>query len=164
MYMHPWRASFLSLHADAVHACYALNFSNFCTAVCHRRGCFACQPFALSHPCSDWAPKQSSSATCSYSAHNPLWTECKSQCTQRRRRTVSAVMQETRYRQRYLDGIVNHDHVRNIFVTRAKVVQYVRKYLDDRQFLEVTTLTFSLCHRAVPSQHDQLHRFLGAAT
>ena len=73
-------------------------------------------------------------------------------------------MQETRYRQRYLDGIVNHDHVRNIFVTRAKVVQYVRKYLDDRQFLEVTTLTFSLCHRAVPSQHDQLHRFLGAAT
>ncbi|KAL0039564.1 hypothetical protein WJX77_002057 [Trebouxia sp. C0004] len=47
--------------------------------------------------------------------------------------------QETRYRQRYLDGIVNHDHVRNIFVTRARIVQYVRKYLDDRQFLEVET-------------------------
>ncbi|KAL3143670.1 Lysine--tRNA ligase [Trebouxia sp. C0009 RCD-2024] len=47
--------------------------------------------------------------------------------------------QETRYRQRYLDGIVNHDHVRNIFETRARIVQYVRKYLDDRQFLEVET-------------------------
>ena len=50
---------------------------------------------------------------------------------------VATVLQETRYRQRYLDGIVNHDHVRNIFVTRARIVQYVRKYLDDRQFLEV---------------------------
>jgi len=30
-------------------------------------------------------------------------------------------LQETRYRQRYLDGIVNHDHVRNIFVTRASI-------------------------------------------
>ena len=50
---------------------------------------------------------------------------------------VVTVLQETRYRQRYLDGIVNHDHVRNIFVTRARIVQYVRKYLDDRQFLEV---------------------------
>lgn len=47
-------------------------------------------------------------------------------------------MQETRYRQRYLDGIVNHDHVRSIFETRARIVQYVRKYLDDRQFLEVS--------------------------
>ena len=60
------------------------------------------------------------------------------------------MMQETRYRQRYLDGIVNHDHVRNIFVTRAKIVQYVRKYLDDRQFLEVTTLPLSLCHKNSP--------------
>ena len=49
-------------------------------------------------------------------------------------------MQETRYRQRYLDGIVNHDHVRSIFETRARIVQYVRKYLDDRQFLEVSLL------------------------
>lgn len=46
-------------------------------------------------------------------------------------------LQETRYRQRYLDGIVNHDHVRSIFETRARIVQYVRKYLDDRHFLEV---------------------------
>ena len=47
------------------------------------------------------------------------------------------LLQEARYRQRYLDGIVNHHHVRSIFVTRARIVQYVRKYLDDRQFLEV---------------------------
>ena len=67
-------------------------------------------------------------------------------------------VQEARYRQRYLDGIVNHHHVRNIFVIRAQIVQYVRKYLDDRQFLEVTFLpsasllsvvrfvTMQLCH------------------
>ena len=46
-------------------------------------------------------------------------------------------VQEARYRQRYLDGIVNHHHVRHIFVTRARIVQYVRRYLDERQFLEV---------------------------
>ena len=47
-------------------------------------------------------------------------------------------MQEKRYRQRYLDGIANHQYVRNIFHTRAKIVQFVRRYLDDREFLEVS--------------------------
>jgi len=45
---------------------------------------------------------------------------------------------ETRYRQRYLDLIVNHD-VRRTFVIRDKVIKSVRKYLDDRHFLEVET-------------------------
>jgi lysyl-tRNA synthetase class 2 len=45
--------------------------------------------------------------------------------------------QEVRYRKRYLDLMVNDD-VRNIFVTRAKVVNYVRKYLDSLGFLEVS--------------------------
>lgn len=45
--------------------------------------------------------------------------------------------QETRYRQRYLDLIMNRD-VRNIFVTRSRVVQYVRRFLDGRGFLEVS--------------------------
>jgi len=46
--------------------------------------------------------------------------------------------QETRYRQRYLDLIVNPD-VKRIFTTRNKVINYVRKYLNDRKFMEVET-------------------------
>lgn len=46
--------------------------------------------------------------------------------------------QETRYRQRYLDLIVNHD-VRRIFEIRSSVINGIRKYLDDRHFLEVET-------------------------
>lgn len=45
---------------------------------------------------------------------------------------------ETRYRQRYLDLIVNAD-VRNTFEIRAKIINGIRKYLDDRHFLEVET-------------------------
>lgn len=45
---------------------------------------------------------------------------------------------ETRYRQRYLDLIVNTD-VRKTFEIRAKIINGVRKYLDDRHFLEVET-------------------------
>lgn len=43
---------------------------------------------------------------------------------------------ETRYRKRYLDLIVN-DHTRSIFITRSKVVNYVRRFLDNLGFLEV---------------------------
>ncbi|MEW5303312.1 MAG: hypothetical protein WDW38_001634 [Sanguina aurantia] len=46
--------------------------------------------------------------------------------------------QETRYRQRYLDLMVNNE-VRSIFTIRAQVIQFVRRYLDDRGFLEVET-------------------------
>eukprot|EP00557_Chaetoceros_sp_GSL56_P002350 CAMPEP_0176488098 /NCGR_PEP_ID=MMETSP0200_2-20121128/6523_1 /TAXON_ID=947934 /ORGANISM="Chaetoceros sp., Strain GSL56" /LENGTH=607 /DNA_ID=CAMNT_0017885049 /DNA_START=127 /DNA_END=1950 /DNA_ORIENTATION=+ len=46
--------------------------------------------------------------------------------------------QETRYRKRYLDLIVNHDN-RRTFEIRAKVINGVRKYLNDRHFLEVET-------------------------
>jgi len=45
---------------------------------------------------------------------------------------------EARFRQRYADLAVNRD-VRNIFVTRARVVQALRRFLDDRGFLEVET-------------------------
>ena len=46
--------------------------------------------------------------------------------------------QEVRYRQRYLDLILNNDIAR-IFQTRSKIIKYVRKFLDDRNFLEVET-------------------------
>ncbi|KAF8072993.1 Kars1 [Scenedesmus sp. PABB004] len=46
--------------------------------------------------------------------------------------------QETRYRQRYLDLMCNDD-VRAIFATRARIIQFVRRFLDGRGFLEVET-------------------------
>lgn len=51
---------------------------------------------------------------------------------------------ETRYRKRYLDLILNDD-VRQIFITRSKVVNFVRRYLDNLGFLEVGYDEKSLC-------------------
>jgi len=45
---------------------------------------------------------------------------------------------DLRYRQRYLDLIVNPD-VRKTFILRSKIIKAIRKYLDDRGFLEVDT-------------------------
>lgn len=49
--------------------------------------------------------------------------------------------QETRYRQRYLD-LISNPHVSDIFRTRARIVSAVRRYLDDRGFLEVRAGVF----------------------
>ena len=46
--------------------------------------------------------------------------------------------QETRYRQRYLDLIINPE-VKNTFMIRSKIINYVRQYLNERNFLEVET-------------------------
>ncbi|KAJ1967091.1 lysyl-tRNA synthetase [Dispira parvispora] len=51
--------------------------------------------------------------------------------------------QEARYRQRYLDLIMNAS-VRNKFITRSHIVSYVRKFLDERKFLEVETPMMSM--------------------
>ncbi|KAM4721794.1 lysine--tRNA ligase isoform 2-T2 [Rhinophrynus dorsalis] len=45
---------------------------------------------------------------------------------------------ETRFRQRYLDLILN-DYVRQKFIVRAKLITYLRKFLDDLGFLEIET-------------------------
>lgn len=45
---------------------------------------------------------------------------------------------ELKYRQRYLDFIVN-PRLREIFITRTKVIQSIKRFLDDRGFLEVET-------------------------
>jgi lysyl-tRNA synthetase, class II len=45
---------------------------------------------------------------------------------------------ETRYRQRELDLIANEE-VRELFILRSKVVRAVRRWLDERDFLEVET-------------------------
>jgi lysyl-tRNA synthetase class 2 len=46
--------------------------------------------------------------------------------------------QETRYRKRYLDLLMNEDS-RELFLLRAKVVTAMRRYLDDEGFVEVET-------------------------
>uniref|UniRef100_A0A2A4JJQ8 Lysine--tRNA ligase n=1 Tax=Heliothis virescens TaxID=7102 RepID=A0A2A4JJQ8_HELVI len=45
---------------------------------------------------------------------------------------------ETRFRKRYLDLILN-DRVRQTFYTRARIIAYVRKFLDNMGFLEIET-------------------------
>ena len=45
---------------------------------------------------------------------------------------------ETRYRQRELDLIANED-VRELFILRSRVVRAIRRWLDERGFLEVET-------------------------
>ncbi len=46
--------------------------------------------------------------------------------------------QETRYRQRYVDLIMN-EVSRNTFRMRSRMVQYIREYLNTRGYLEVET-------------------------
>jgi len=45
---------------------------------------------------------------------------------------------ETRYRQRYIDLIVNDD-VQKVFLLRSRIIQYVREFFIQRDFLEVET-------------------------
>ena len=45
---------------------------------------------------------------------------------------------ETRYRQRYLDLLVN-PKVKEIFIKRTRIIQLIREFLDARDFLEVET-------------------------
>lgn len=46
--------------------------------------------------------------------------------------------QEARYRKRYLDLIVN-DSVRDRFKVRSAIISYIRRFLDNRDFIEVET-------------------------
>ncbi len=50
---------------------------------------------------------------------------------------------ELRYRQRYIDLIVNPE-VRETFVVRSKIIKAIREYLDNRGYLEVETPILSV--------------------
>jgi lysyl-tRNA synthetase, class II len=56
---------------------------------------------------------------------------------------------EMRYRRRYLDLIVN-ERAREIFIRRAQIIQQLRKFLDERGYIEVET--------------PMMHPILGGAT
>ena len=45
---------------------------------------------------------------------------------------------DLRYRQRYVDLIVNPE-VKNTFITRSKVIKYIREFLDAKGYIEVET-------------------------
>jgi len=45
---------------------------------------------------------------------------------------------ETRYRQRHLDLIAN-PHVTDVFYKRSRIIQLIRRFMDERDFLEVET-------------------------
>jgi lysyl-tRNA synthetase class 2 len=71
---------------------------------------------------------------------------------------------ETRYRQRELDLIANEES-RAIFVTRARVVSAIRRYLDDHGFIEVETpvlqpLYGGAAARPFTTHHNALDRDL----
>ncbi|MBI3760781.1 MAG: lysine--tRNA ligase [Chloroflexi bacterium] len=71
---------------------------------------------------------------------------------------------EQRYRQRYVDLAVNPE-VRDEFRTRARIISAFRRFLDDRDFLEVETpilqpLYGGAAARPFTTHHRQLHQDL----
>ncbi|KNA24062.1 hypothetical protein SOVF_019180 [Spinacia oleracea] len=88
----------------------------------------------LSH-CLHMLPRQKAAAAASENAHKgEVWVPGST----RNPDLYILKDQETRYRQRYLDLMVNTE-VREIFRTRSKIVQYIRRFLDNQGFLEVET-------------------------
>ena len=60
--------------------------------------------------------------------------------------------QETRYRKRYLDLVMNDD-VRQIFITRSRILNYIRRSLDALGFLEVQTTNCISDKSHFPNMH-----------
>ncbi len=63
---------------------------------------------------------------------------------------------ETRYRQRYVDLIVNPE-VKDIFIKRAKVVSTMRRIFDDRGWLEVETPILQPIHGGASARPFATH-------
>ena len=71
---------------------------------------------------------------------------------------------EERYRQRYAD-LASNPEVRDLFQTRAKVIQALRRFMDDEGFLEVETPILQPIYggaaaRPFLTHHNQMHQDL----
>jgi len=71
---------------------------------------------------------------------------------------------EQRYRQRYLDMVVN-PHVKETFIKRSKLVKSMREYLDQKDYLEVETPILQPIHggaaaRPFKTHHNALNQTL----
>ncbi len=67
---------------------------------------------------------------------------------------------DTRYRQRYLDLIVNPE-VKDTFLKRSKIIKEIRSFLDGREFLEVETpVLLSIPGGAAAKPFDTHHNAL----
>ncbi|MED6191532.1 hypothetical protein PIB30_117234 [Stylosanthes scabra] len=87
----------------------------------------------LSH-CLHMMPKQKSAAAADANLMKDPWVPGKTRNPEK----YILKDQETRYRMRHLDLMLNSE-VREIFKTRSKVIAYIRKFLDNLDFLEVET-------------------------
>ncbi len=63
---------------------------------------------------------------------------------------------DLRYRQRYVDLIVNPD-VRETFIKRTKIIAGIRRFLDDRGYLEVETPILSTIASGAAARPFQTH-------
>jgi len=68
---------------------------------------------------------------------------------------------ETRFRNRYLDLIVN-SQTRKTFLTRSRIITYLRRYFDERGFIEVETPMMDLkaggaAAKPFTTYHNDLH-------
>ena len=52
---------------------------------------------------------------------------------------------DTRISNRYLDLIVNRE-IRNTFITRSKIIAFIRRYLDEKEYIEVETPILDIKH------------------
>ncbi|GMI71427.1 lysyl-tRNA synthetase 1 [Hibiscus trionum] len=85
-------------------------------------------------PCLHMLPKHTITSNSAGAQHNHSWTPG----TTRNPETYVLRDQETRYRQRYLDLMLNPE-VQKMFRTRAKIISYYRNFLDNLGFVEVET-------------------------
>ena len=63
---------------------------------------------------------------------------------------------DMRYRQRYVDLIMNDD-VREVFRKRAVIIKGIRKFLDDRGYLEVETPILTVIAGGANARHFETH-------
>ncbi|WP_194976245.1 lysine--tRNA ligase [Aquiflexum lacus] len=63
---------------------------------------------------------------------------------------------ELRYRQRYVDLTVNPE-VKNVFVTRSKIISNMRRYFDDHGWLEVETPILQQVHGGAAARPFNTH-------